>query len=141
MPFIVILTHLIFFFIKKNNNYFEKSLSLFSRYDHSLHFGIFGLFLLPLVKKLFRNSICWALLMHYKWSQKVFSNSRLVTGLACRNRPIPHSWKNGRGIIFTGGATWWRQSWIFTKKMIKSRFETVQLNHFMRYIILKNTTF
>ena len=50
---------------------------------------------------------------------------------------IPRSWKNGRGIIFTGGATWWGQSWIFTKKMIKSRFESAPLNHYMSYIILK----
>ena len=54
-------------------------------------------------------------------------------------KAIPRSWKNGRGIICTGGATWWGQSGIFTKKMIKSRFETVQLNHFMWYIILKKS--
>ena len=48
MPFIIILTQLNFFL--KSNNYFEASLSQCSRYYHSVHFGIFGFFLLPLVK-------------------------------------------------------------------------------------------
>ena len=58
MPLIIILTHLIFFLIviiisKKK----PFAVSHCSRYDNSLHFGIFGFFLLLLVKKWFRNSI------------------------------------------------------------------------------------